>query len=195
MMAVLLLVSMAATGCAGKGLKAYAMAGLAQAMTSPKPDQFSGDEDERDTGGQIGGGVIFNQYLAVEAAYVDLGTTSFRGLWDRGGGDLVSDEGTIDRQAIRASVLGMWPITARFSLFAKGGMCRWKAEEDEVFDGTPESHEADGTDPVLGVGVGFDLTHKIGFRGEWERFLDVGEVHETGQDDVDFVSANVVVKF
>ena len=55
MMAIIVLVSMAATGCAALRPKAYAMAGVAQAQSSPKSDQFSGDEDKSDSGWQIDG--------------------------------------------------------------------------------------------------------------------------------------------
>jgi len=190
MMAIIVLLSMAVTGCAVVRPKAYAMASVAQAQSSPKSDPFIGDEDKRDAGWQIGGGVNLTRFVAVEAAYVDLGTTAFDGEWDG-----VSDVGTIDKTGIRASVLGIWPITEKFSLFGKAGMCRWEVDEAEVYAGIPESHSADGTDPTFGIGVGFKLTDRIGFRGEWERFLDVGEVDVTGQDDVDFVSASVVLKF
>ncbi len=194
-LATLVLVSTVFTGCAATGQKIYATAGLSQVRSGDKPSEFSGEEDNSDVGGQIGVGFKPLSFLAVEAAYVDLGRSSFDGYWTIPGGVGVPDVGKIDRTAIRASILGIWPINDRWSLFAKGGMARWEVDEDEEYDGLPYTNKADGIDPVFGAGVGFKLNRLVGFRGEWERFIDVGEVGVTGQVDVDFFTGSVVVTF
>jgi OOP family OmpA-OmpF porin len=194
-LAILVLLTTAATGCAALGNKLYAKAGLSQTKSGKKPSQFSGEQDHSDVGGQIGLGWTPIKFLGVEVAYVELGESKYDGYWTPPGGVATPDVGTIDRSAIRASVLGILPITDRWSVFAKGGMAWWDVDEDEERDGVPYSNSADGIDPVFGAGVGFKLNKMIGFQGEYERFIDVGEVGVTGQVDVDLITGSVVVKF
>ncbi|MDQ8036830.1 MAG: hypothetical protein REI12_05375 [Pedobacter sp.] len=48
---------------------------------------------------------------------------------------------------------------------------------------------------VPGVGISLNITDKIGLSAEYERYLDVGDEEETGQSDVDAVTAGIFVNF
>lgn len=137
--------------------------------------------DDEDTGWKLFGGWRFHRYGAVELAYVDFGEFTgegpLRNNWEASG--------------INASVLGVWPLPNRFSLFGKIGATYWDVENNF----TGGSGDDNGTDFSYGVGAQYDFTDRVGARVEWERFQDVGEEGVTGTSDLDLISASVVFHF
>lgn len=118
------------------------------------------------------GGYGFNQYFGVELEYIDGGTI------EEGGAEL-------DVSGFVASVMGTYPLTERFDVYAKLGMLFWDVDFDIFGDSGSDS----GEDFAWGVGAGYDFTDNFGGRVEYQAF-DL-------EDDVDgdMISVAVVWKF
>lgn len=131
-----------------------------------------GDFDGNDTGFKVLGGYGFNQYFGVELEYIDGGTI------EEGGAEL-------DVSGFVASLMGSYPVTEQFDVFAKAGMLFWDVDFDLFGDSGSDS----GEDFAWGVGAGYDFTDTFGGRVEYQSF--------TIEDDIDgdMISASVVWKF
>ena len=154
------------------------------------PDFFSGDVDDS-AGYSFWAGFPILPYLAAEVGYTKIGDADFDGEWQG-----FPDTGTIKADGIRASVLGAIPIGNRFSVFGRVGMFAWNVDENEIFDGVPESYSESGTDLVYGAGVQVMLTKKLlDLRAEWVRSEGVGEFGEgTGSGDTDSFSVGLIFR-
>jgi OOP family OmpA-OmpF porin len=129
------------------------------------------------------GGYQFNQNLAVELAYVDLGKAKYSGTF----GGLLVTGGSVKTSGFNASVVGVLPLNPSFSLFAKAGLFAWEAKARDVTGGAPFSGKDDGADLSLGFGGAYNLTRNFSLRAEWEQFEAV--------DNISLLSVGVVYKF
>jgi opacity protein-like surface antigen len=50
------------------------------------------------------------------------------------------------------------------------------------------------TGPLLGAGVGYDLTRNVALRAEWDRYFRVGDA-STGRGDIDQYTVGVAYRF
>jgi opacity protein-like surface antigen len=108
---------------------------------------------------------------------------------------LMPDYGTLEATAFHAAVGYGYPLTRRLGIFGRVGYAFWDVDEDEVFDGIPESHSASGSDLLYAAGLNVGLSRRWVLDVEWTRYQDVGEVGETGQGDIDAVTATVLYRF
>jgi OOP family OmpA-OmpF porin len=129
--------------------------------------------DDEDTGIKIFGGYKFSPNFAVEGLVANLGEVTASGP----GGS-----GSVEVDGFGAAAVGIIPLGERFDLFGKVGAFTWDASGSGLGD------SADGTDIMLGAGVGWNLTKRFGLRAEWERF-------DIDGDDVDFLSVGVQFNF
>jgi OOP family OmpA-OmpF porin len=143
----------------------------------------SGPVDGKDSGMKFFGGYQFNQNLAVELAYVDLGKATYSGTF---GGSPVTG-GSVKTSGLNASVVGTLPLNPSFSLFAKAGMFSWEAKARDVTGGTPFSGKEDGADLSFGFGGAYNLTKNFSLRAEWEQFEAI--------DKISLLSVGVAYKF
>lgn len=98
------------------------------------------------------GGYSFNEYIAGELSYTDLGKadTDTAGL-------------TVSGTAIGLSAVGSWPINPQFSLFAKLGYASTKIE--------PSGFDSQTKDDVTyGLGGQFNATKSIGIRLGYDNY-------------------------
>lgn len=123
-------------------------------------DGFSGN----DFAFKVFGGFDFNQYIALEGAYLSGGSPSEGNL-------------AIDLNGWDVALLGKWPVNEQFDLLAKLGVVWWDAEADEFGDDS-------GEDLLFGFGVGYHFSDQLGFRGEWERM----DIEDTDRADLWTVS-------
>ena len=126
----------------------------------------SGPVDSKDTGWKVFGGYMFNRNLGLEVAYVDLGRTTYSGIYE---GAPVTG-GKIDVGGFNVGFIGSIPLSERFSLFGKIGLFIWEVEASDTTGGLPASARADGSDISFGVGLSYDFTRQLGLRAEWEMF-------------------------
>jgi len=143
----------------------------------------SGPVDGKDSGMKFFGGYQFNQNLAVELAYVDLGKLQYSGSFF---GTPVTG-GTVKTSGFNASAVGVLPLNPSFSLFAKAGLFAWDAKARDVTGGVPFSGSDDGADLSLGFGGAYSLTKNFSLRVEWEQFEAV--------DKISLLSIGVAYKF
>ena len=146
--------------------------------------------DSDDFGWKLYAGYQFNDHLGLEVGYLDLSSFSRRATLSGAPGFFgslpsLTEETEIDSYGI--SVVGTYPISNQFSLFAKVGASNWKSETTAsmrintgtlscffIFGCTPDvesgsySVSDSGTDPMFGVGATYSLGNWV-LRAEWER--------------------------
>jgi OOP family OmpA-OmpF porin len=143
----------------------------------------SGSVDGKDSGMKFFGGYQFNQNLAVELAYVDLGKATYSGTF----GPFPVTGGSVKTSGLNASVVGTLPLNPSFSLFAKAGLFTWEAKARDTTGGVPFSGKEDGSDLSYGFGGAYNLTKNFSLRAEWEQFEAV--------DQISLLSVGVAYKF
>jgi OOP family OmpA-OmpF porin len=148
--------------------------------------------DDSDTAFKIFGGYKFNPNWGIEGAYIDAGELSQSGT----DSFLGTASATIEVSGINLAVLGIIPVSERFSLQGKAGLFLWDMDvsfTSSVFG--PASLNEGGTSPMFGIGGTFNINKQIGILVEYEKYLDVGEEDITGEEDVDILSASLVFNF
>jgi hypothetical protein len=123
-------------------------------------DGFSGN----DFAYKVFAGFDFNPYIGVEGGYLNGGSPSDRGF-------------DIEVDGWDLAVLGKWPVSDQFEIFARLGYVWWDAEADGFGSDS-------GEDLMYGLGVGFDFNDQFGVRGEWERM----DIEDTDRADLWTVS-------
>ena len=128
-----------------------------------------------DTTFSIGAGYDFNQFLAVEVAYRDLGEVADRGSDFNG----VDDYDFVDKigvTALQASVIGKLPISEVFNVYGRVGLASLDAEYESreyYADGinpAPYSDSESKTRALVGVGASFDITSQLALRAEYNQY-------------------------
>ena len=110
----------------------------------------NGSAFEDDRGVKLFAGYHFNEHLALEGGYVDLGEF-----------DVEARPGSsVEIDGFQFVAVGIIPIKEKFSVFGKAGAYAWDA------DG--ELGDYQGT--VFTFGVGVTYAGKVAVRVEWERF-------------------------
>lgn len=148
--------------------------------------------DDSDTAFKIFGGYKFNPNWGIEGAYIDGGEVSQSGT----DSFLGTASATFEISGINLAVLGIIPVSERFSLQGKAGLFLWDMDvsvTSSVFG--PASLSESGNSPMFGIGGTFNFTKQFGILVEYEKFLDVGEKDITGEADVDLLSASLVFNF
>lgn len=151
--------------------------------------------DKTDAGGKLLAGYRFNPFLAVEAAYVDLGkVTSVTTALVSDSAQLVNDVSRVHPISIKgASLSGLfsYPIGS-VAVFARLGLIHWKARAEGRAEPshTPYGHRSlSGTGLNAGLGLNYDVPGTPwSVRAEWERF-------QTRRNDPRLVSFTLVYRF
>jgi len=146
--------------------------------------------DDTDTGWKLYAGNRFNENLAVEFGFADLGQTTVKGSGTFFGVPAIVS-GEWDTSAFFGAVVGVLPVSENFSLFGKAGLAYW----DVDLKGAGGSESDSGLGWMAGAGLQFDINRTVGLRVEWENYFDVGDDNKTGQSDVQLLSAGVVFRF
>ena len=150
-------------------------------------------DDNRDTGGKIFGGYQFNRYFAIEGGYFDLGRFGFTANTVPIG----SLTGDIKIKGVNLDLVGMLPVTERFSAFGRVGVTR--AEARDTFTGTGlvrllrTTANQRETNAKFGMGLQYAFTDRLGMRAEVERYRINDAVGNNG--DIDLVSLGLVYRF
>ena len=149
---------------------------------------ITGTCDDTDTAGKIYGGFEFNEYMAMEVGYVNLGTV-----------DYSAPTGSRETHGMTIQMLGTLSLNPSVTLLARGGLNILNTEVNGPIAGTPNGNTGD-TDVSWSAGVGaqYNITKDAGLRLEWERFFETGSSINnggTGEADIDLVSVGFVYKF
>ena len=108
--------------------------------------------DDNGSGFSFGGGYRFNPYIALDAAYWDLGdlaTDPFPG----GGGRI-----GYDFSAWTVGGIASLPISI-FELYGRAGLANWEADGRQI--------DGDDTDVYLGIGWGLNLGESVSLYAEY----------------------------
>ncbi|TNF34291.1 MAG: porin family protein [Gammaproteobacteria bacterium] len=119
--------------------------------------------NETESGFKLVLGASLSDNLAVEGAFVDLGTINY-GFAE------------ISQYGIAGNLIGKIPVGDAVSLFAKAGLFSWTFEVDYGYIA-----EDTGVDITYGAGLEVKLTDKASLLGEYESF-------EVSDGDVSLVS-------
>jgi OOP family OmpA-OmpF porin len=151
------------------------------------------NDDDRSTGYKLYGGYQINRNFALEGGYFDLGKFGFTANTAPAG----TLSGNTRMRGLNLDLVGILPITEKFSAFARAGMTY--AEAKDSFSGTgavnvlnpnPSKREANYK---LGLGVQYELTQALAMRGEVERYRINDAVGNRG--DINLVSVGLVYRF
>lgn len=150
-------------------------------------------DDDRSTGYKIFGGYQLNNHFAVEGGYFDLGKLGFKATTIPAG----TLTGTIKLRGLNLDLVGMLPITQKFSVFGRVGMNY--AQTRDTFTGTgavnvlnPSPSKRD-TNPKYGLGLQYAFTEALAMRAEVERYRINDAVGNRG--DIDLVSIGLIYRF
>ncbi len=154
---------------------AFPAAGIAQ-MSTADSHWYAGGHvgradwdraNDEDTSIRLLGGRQFNQNLAAEFGYIDLGSVA---------------GGSAKGKAFDLVGVGTIPLGNRFGVYGKLGFA-WS--EVKGF-GQNES----GLELTYGFGGSFDFSPTVAFRGEWQKYPDAGD----GLTDIDVLSIGVIFR-
>jgi len=150
-------------------------------------------DDDRDTGFKLFGGYQFNNYLAVEGGYFDLGKFGFKATTLPPG--MLS--GDIKLRGLNLDLVGTLPITQKFSAFGRVGMNYGDARDSftgtgavQVLNPSPSQRQ---TNYKYGVGLQYAFTEALAMRVEAERYRINDAVGNKG--DVDLYSVGLTYRF
>lgn len=147
-------------------------------------------------------GYRFIKYLAVEAGYIDAGTSSYKGVGevDDINLGLLPAKGKLDWRAsgLQASVLGIWPIDNTWSVFGRVGgfFGDVKADVHVNVDGsTGKGHDSANSNEFLyGVGVDSQFLDEWTARLEWMGMPSLGN-NSTGSADWNGIMFSLLYRF
>ncbi len=150
-------------------------------------------DDDRSTGYKIFGGYQLNKNFAIEGGYFDLGHFGYTASTVPAG----TLNGKIKLRGLNLDVVGMVPLTDKFSAFGRAGLNYAQARDS--FSGTGAVRVTDpnprksSTNYKLGVGLQYALTESLALRAEAERYRVNDAVGNRGH--VDLVSVGLVYRF
>jgi OOP family OmpA-OmpF porin len=170
-------------------------------------------------GAQVG--YRFNNWVAVEVGYVNLGEATYT-LSGAIAGNYAFFDGTavvnrplaggfesgidVTSQGITAAALGMLPLGQHFDLHLRGGIyyadtrvtqrLRYidLVDQSDVFNLLHHRADASQTELFAGVGAAWNINESFTLRVEYQKFFDIGDDEKTGESDVDVINFAVLFK-
>jgi OOP family OmpA-OmpF porin len=165
----------------------YAGASLGQAQFRKSCEGVGGNCDDKDTAYRIFGGYNVSPGFAIEGGYGDYGRLLVDGDV---GGVPVNFEATVE--ALDLTMVPAWVLDQRLAIFGRFGIYRSKVTVNDLGGGGAESERNSAW--TYGFGVRWNFSGAISVRAEWQRYDNIGG-SSTGEDDIDFISAGVVLQF
>jgi opacity protein-like surface antigen len=145
---------------------------------------FVGDVDNEDSSWKVFGGYrLWDEFVAVEVSYADLGTTKVEGT---SGGSASTGVQEIDTFTI--GVVGRIPITDPLGVIIHLGFSRNDSKLTSTIGGTSTFAGATDFEFYYGGGLQYEITETIGIRAELEVF-------EIADYRVNLLSAGLIYRF
>jgi OOP family OmpA-OmpF porin len=150
-------------------------------------------DDDRSTGFKVFGGYQLNKNFAVEGGYFDLGRFGYTATTVPAG----TLNGNIKLRGLNLDLVGIVPLTDKFSAFGRAGLNYAQARDSfsgtgAVQVGNPNPRKND-TNYKLGLGLQYALTESLAVRAEAERYRVNDAVGNRGH--IDLVSVGLVYRF
>ena len=153
------------------------------------------DSDDRDRGYKVFGGYQLNRNFAIEGGYFDLGSFGYTAQT----APLGSQSGDVRYKGVNLDLVGILPITDKFSAIGRVGVTSAKASGSYGATGAAglpygsASHSERSTNPKVGVGLMYDFTPSLGVRVEAERYRVKDPF--SNRNHVDMMSVGLVYRF
>lgn len=150
--------------------------------------------DERNIAFKLLGGYQFNRNFAVEAGYFNLGQFGYTATTVPAG----TLTGKIKLQGLNMDLVGLWPMTEKFSALGRVGMNYAQAKDNFTSTGavatpTTPNPSKNALNYKAGLGLQYDFTHALGMRVEAERYRIDDAVGQKG--DINMYSLGLVYRF
>jgi len=169
-------------------------------------------DDFDDLDWKLYAGYKFNDYIGLEVLYAQLGSferearlSGAVGLFSPAS---LKEDTEVDGYGV--SLVGAYPFTPEFSVFAKAGVFSWETDTSgdlgiqtgticAIFICAPIAREKSysiddsGTDPMYGLGAVFS-GGGWGLRIEWERFTGLGHGFDS-ETDMDLITLGLQYQF
>lgn len=150
-------------------------------------------DDDRSTGYKIFGGYQLNRNFAVEGGYFDLGKFGYTATTQPPG----TLNGNIKLRGLNLDLVGILPLTDKFSAFGRAGVAYAQARDS--FSGTGAVHVTNpnpgknDTNYKFGLGLQYAFTESLAMRAEAERYRVNDAVGNKGH--IDLVSVGLIYRF
>jgi OmpA-OmpF porin, OOP family len=151
------------------------------------------NDDDHHSGYKLFGGYQVNSNLVLEAGYFDLGSFGFNATTQPSG----TLQGTTRLKGLNFDLVGILPITGKFSAFGRLGADYVDAKDSfngsgfvDVRDSRPSKRNMSYK---FGLGLQYDFTEHFAGRAEAERYRV--DPADGNKGDVDLFSLGVVYRF
>ena len=134
-----------------------------------------GDFDEDDSAKKAYAVFKINEFIGIEAAYID---------FEKSGNEALD----VDFKGKALDVIGEIPVSKDFSIYGKVGKMWWDADTNIDTSDFITSRESDGDEIFWGLGTKFRLSEHLDLRVEYERFnfeISRDEINVLQPDDID----------
>lgn len=162
------------------------------ALTTAGATGLSSSSKDKSNKWRLQLGYRFNDYVALEGGYIDLGRTRYSATYNEGGAT-----GQIKAGGPNLTVLGMLPVTKGLSLFGELGVIDAKVKSSLAAGGVAASDAYDKTQvrPIYGLGAMYQVSDNVDLRASYERVDNLGDKHRLGQMDVNLYSLGLDYRF
>lgn len=162
-------------------------------------ESHSSSLDTKDQGYMALIGYRLTAHLAIEGMFLDLGEMTYRattvGAFEESEPFTVDTKLVGEVSGIGLHLLGIWPISYRWEVYARGGVQFTTPKLGGRIDNGPLDFRPDSTaDLVGGIGIAMSMLEVYGLRLEYLRVFDAGE-SGTAEADTDFISLGFIVAF
>ncbi len=166
--------------------------------------------DETDIGFAVSGGYRFTRYIAIEGGFTQFGQITFA---SRATGNYPLEPGTLatnietETSGFTLSVLGAWPVTRNWDVFARAGALLADNELKVVVvakgnqfvpplgPGFSETGSKSSTNYFGSLGISRRVLEIYAVRLEYQRVFDAGVDFTGGKSDLDAILLGLVVTF
>ena len=148
---------------------------------------------DRNNGFKLYGGYQLNKNFAIEGGYFDLGKFGYTATTVPAG----TLTGDIKVKGLNLDLVGIVPLTEKFSVFGRAGLNY--AEAKDTFAGTGAVRVTNpnpskkGTSYKVGLGVQYAITEALAVRGEAERYRVDDAIGNKGH--IDLLSVGLIYRF
>ncbi len=163
------------------------------------PTSHESSIDTKDQGYTALIGYRITAHLAVEGMFMDLGEMNYRattqGIFDETDPLTVETRITGRTSGIGLYALGIWPISYRWEVYARGGVQFTTPRLDgRINNGILDFRRDSAADFVAGAGIAMTVLDIYGARLEYTRVFDAGK-QATTEADTDLISLGIIVAF
>lgn len=176
---------------------------LVDSLESGGFDVLSGSSETSEDGFTWGLtlGYQFFRFLAVEAAWVDLGSAEYKASVEVDDGTFIiplDTKITSDSSGATLSALGILPFASNWQVYGRAGVYFANNDLDvsaSSGDIGVSGEDSDNTQEFYwGLGAGYTQAQWT-LRLEWQQYMDVGDESTTGETDIDRITLGAIYKF